>query len=58
MLVVRGDVDAEIADHAFGHRAVGRRALDGVRAAVAEHEGLVDLEFITLGMAAEVVVVF
>ncbi len=55
---VRRDVDAQIADHTFGDWAVRSRALDGVGAAVAKHEGFVHLKFVALGVAAEIIVVF
>ena len=57
VLSVGGNIDAQIANDAFGYRTIRRRALDRVGAAVAQHEGLVDLELVALGVSPEIIVV-
>ena len=56
-LRVARDVDAELRDERLGHRAVRRGAVDRLRAAVAEIGAAVVNELVSLGVAAEVVVV-
>jgi len=50
-------IDPQIANHSLGDRTINRWTLDGIRSPVTEHEGLIDLKFVSLGVAAEIVVV-
>ncbi len=56
-LVEAGGVDAEVFEYAFSNRTVVVRALDGLRASVAEQHTIAGAELVALGVTAEIVVI-
>ena len=57
MLGIRRHIDSQLLDQPFRNRAVRLRALDGIGSAKAEDRPATGFEFVTLGVAAEIVVV-
>src|SRR5262249_13707318 len=55
---IGGHIDPQLADQRPGSRAVRRRALDRIDSAETHTQARAAMEFVALGMAAEVVVIF
>src|ERR1019366_9540623 len=52
------NIDSELLNHSFGHRAVGRGTFNRERPAVTQQHAAGSGEFIAFSMSSEVVVVF
>ena len=58
VLGIRSHIDAEFFNHALGNRTVRSRTLDRECSAETQAKRITDSEFVALGVAAEIVVVF